>query len=44
MSKAKFVGSQAYAHFLTFITDTAIYDGCIYLHMNMESVWCLRHC
>ena len=37
----KVVGSQAY---LTFITDNAVYDGCIYLHMKTESVWCLRHC
>ena len=29
-------------HFLTFITDNAIYDGCIYLHMNTESVCVLN--
>ena len=46
VSKAccKVIGSQAYVHFLTFITGNAIYDGCIYLHMNTESVWRLKHC
>ena len=43
-SYSKAVGSKAYVQFTTFVTYSAINEGCICTCKSlMESVWCIGH-